>query len=237
MNKIFSDTIIGSGFIAKSFNNHVNELKKLNICLYAAGVSNSQSNNENLFSKDKNRIINLSKNFDQTKKLIYFSTCSIGDPSRNNNPYVKNKLYIENFLQKSFNKFLIIRFPEVVGKNSNKTTLINFLYNSIKNQTKFDIWTNAKRNIIDIEDAVFLTIKFIKNNPLNNTIINIANPFSYNVEDIVKNLELLSNTKADYNLINKGSNNWKIDISEIIKNNTTIFGEDYLYKILKKYYF
>ena len=240
MKKNLSNTIIGSGFIAKSFYSHLDKLKKLNICLYAAGVSNSQSSNNQLLEKDKNRIIDFSKTHDQTKKLVYISTCSAEDPSRNQNPYVKNKLYIEKILSNSFDNFLIIRFPEVVGKNSNNTTLINFFYNNIKNKKKFEIWTKAKRNIIDIEDAVFLSLNFLENSNLNNTIINIANPFSYSVQDIVKNIESLVNIKANYKLIDQGSDDWNIDISkisEIIKNNKNIFGKNYLYKILKKYYF
>lgn len=240
MKKNLSDIIIGSGFIAKSFYSHLDRLKKLNICLYAAGVSNSQSSNNQLLEKDKNRIIEFSKTHDQSKKLVYISTCSVEDPSRNQNPYVKNKLYIEKVLQNSFNSFLIIRLPEVVGKNSNSTTLINFFYNKIKNKKEFEIWTQAKRNIIDIDDVVFLTLNFLENSNLNNTIINIANPFSYNAKEIVKNIEELVKIKANYKLIEEGSNDWSIDISkisEIIENNKNIFGKNYLYKILKKYYF
>ena len=57
---------------------------------------------------------------------------------------------------------------------------------------------------------------------------------------IVENLEKLTNIKANYNLVDKGDENWQIDISEIskiIKNNKINFNENYLYKTLKKYYF
>ena len=45
--------IIGSGFIAQNFENYSNELEKLNICLYAAGISNSQTKDKNLLDKEK----------------------------------------------------------------------------------------------------------------------------------------------------------------------------------------
>ena len=240
MKKNLSDTIVGSGFIAKSFNDQKHELEKLNICLYAAGVSNSQTNDKNLLIKDKNRIIDFSKKFDKKKKLVYISTCSIEDPSRNENSYVRNKVYIEGLLKEMFNKFLIIRLPEVVGKNDNKTSLINFLHHSIKNKIKFDIWKKAKRNIIDIEDVVSIVMILLKKTTLNNTKVNIANPINCEVSEIVKNLEMLSATKADYNLIDKGDDSWHIDISEIskiIKSNKINFDQNYLYKVLKKYYF
>ena len=167
-------------------------------------------------------------------------TCSIYDPSRNKNPYVKNKLYIESLIKEKFNKFLIIRLPEVVGKNDNKTSLVNFFYNNIKNNKKFEIWEKAKRNIIDIQDVVLLTIIFLKNHIKGNEIINIANPSQYIVREIVENLEKIINTKANYDLVSKGAENWQIDIpeiSEIIKKNKINFGHNYLHKVLKKYYF
>ena len=181
MKKIISNIIIGTGFIAKNFNNYKEELKKLNICLYAAGVSNSQIKDGDLLIKERKRLLDFSRQFNQKKKLVYVSTCSVLDPSRKNNPYIKNKLQIENMIQKKFNKFLIIRFPEVVGKNDNKTTLANFLYHKIKNRKKFYIWKQAKRNIIDIQDIVLITMSFLKDKNLNNKKINIANPINNSV--------------------------------------------------------
>ena len=232
--------IIGSGFMAQNFHDQIQEIEKLNICLYAAGVSNSQTKDEKLLVNDQNSIIEFSKKFDQKKKLVYLSTCSIYDPSRNKNPYVKNKLYIESLIKEKFNKFLNIRLPEVVGKNDNKSRLGNFFYNNIKNNKKFEIWEKAKRNIIDIQDVVLLTIIFLKNHIKGNEIINIANPSQYIVREIVENLEKIINTKANYDLVSKGAEKWQIDIpeiSEIIKKNKINFGHNYLHKVLKKYYF
>ena len=45
--------IIGSGFIAKNFNDYSKELEKLNICIYAAGVSNSQIKDNDLLVINK----------------------------------------------------------------------------------------------------------------------------------------------------------------------------------------
>ena len=102
------------------------------------------------------------------------------------------------------------------------------------------MWKKAKRNIIDIEDVVSIVMILLKKTELVNTKINIANPINYKVSEIVKNLEILNTTKADYNLIDKGNESWHIDISEvseIIKNNKINFDQNYLHKVLKKYYF
>ena len=133
-----------------------------------------------------------------------------------------------------------MRLPEVVGKNENKATLINFLNNKIKNGEKFEIWSKAKRNIIDIDDAILLTINLLENKNLNNTIINVANPKSYFVTEIVKNFEKLYNMKANYNLVDRGQDNWHLDTNKILEISKKIkinFNENYLYKLLKKYYF
>tara|TARA_B100000586_G_scaffold56903_1_gene38923 strand:- start:820 stop:1005 length:186 start_codon:yes stop_codon:yes gene_type:complete len=59
--------IIGSGFIAKNFENYNDDLERLNICLYAAGISNSQTQDKNLLDKEKNKFIEFLKKFNQKK--------------------------------------------------------------------------------------------------------------------------------------------------------------------------
>ena len=116
----------GSGFIGKSFIKYEEFFKKLGVCAYAAGVSNSLCEDKELFNKDKSRLADFSKTIGQDQTLLYFSTCSIKDPSRNKNFYVKHKLDIENFIKENCKKYLIVRLPEVIGKNTNTNTLANF---------------------------------------------------------------------------------------------------------------
>ena len=119
-------------------------------------------------------------------------------------------------------------------------TLINFLNNKIKYKEKFEIWSKAKRNIIDIDHVILIVINILKNKNLNNKIIDVANPKSYFAIDLVKNFEKLSNIKANYNLVDKGNDNWHLDTSEVLKISKKVninFDEDYLFKLLKKYYF
>ena len=80
----------------------------------------------------------------------------------------------------------------------------------------------------------------MENKNLTNAIINIANPKSYFVNEIVRNFEKLSNKKANYNLVNKGQRDWDLDTAKTLEMSKKIkvnFNENYLYKILKKYYF
>lgn len=234
-----STTIIGSGFLANSFKKHENLFKKLNICVYAAGVSNSLCQSKDLFEKDKDRLAGFSKQIDKKNTILYFSTCSIDDSSRNNNEYIKNKLIIENFIKLNFEKYLIIRLPEVVGYTKNENTLIKFFFNKIKNKQTFNLWTKATRSIIDIDDVIKILIDLLSNKKPGNKTINIANPLKYSSIQIVNTLEQLISTKAKYYLINQGDLNWKIDISQIsnsIKNCKIDFNNNYLKNVLKKYF-
>jgi nucleoside-diphosphate-sugar epimerase len=233
--------IIGSGFIAENFKKKLLLIKKYRIAIYASGVSNSKSKNKNNFLRERKKIISY-KNKINSMIFIYISTCSIFDPSRKSTAYVKHKLNMENVVKKNFNKFVIVRFPEVVGFNSNKNNLINFFYQKINNNNKFMLWINSKRNIIDIDDAVKLCLNFIKKIKNYKKIkleINIANTMYVSVEDIVSIIEKLTLKKAIYDKLAFGNLNWKIRpivSKRIIKMSSVSFNKDYLEKILKKYY-
>ena len=233
--------IIGSGFIAKNFKKKIILIKKYRIALYASGVSNSKSINKNNFLRERRKIISY-KNKINSMVFIYISTCSIFDPSRKNTAYVKHKLNMENVVKKNFNKFVIVRFPEVVGFNTNKNNLINFFYQKIINNNKFTLWMNSRRNIIDIDDAVKLClnyIKKIKNYKKIKLEINIANTMYVSVVSIVNIIQKLTLKKAIYNKVAFGNMHWKIrpPVSKrIIQMSSVIFNKYYLEKVLRKYY-
>jgi nucleoside-diphosphate-sugar epimerase len=234
--------IIGSGFVAKNFKKKIILIKKYRIAIYASGVSNSQSINKNNFLRERTKIISY-KNKINSMIFIYISTCSIFDPSRKNTAYVKHKLNMENVVKKNFNKFVIVRFPEIIGFNNNKNNLINFFYQKIMNNNKFILWVNSKRNIIDIDDAVKLCLNFIKKIKNYTKIkleINIANTMYVSVVSIVNIIEKLTLKKAIYDKKAFGNLHWKIKplISKrIIKMSSINFNKYYLEKVLRKYYF
>jgi len=240
MDKKHQKTIIGSGFIAKNFKKYEEFFKKLDICVYATGVSNSLCKDKELLDKDKSRLSDFSKKIFENQILLYFSTCSIYDPSRNKNIYVRHKLDIENFIKENFKKYLIVRLPEVVGKNSNTNTLVNFFFNKITKKEKFDLWTNATRSIIDIEDVVKILIDFLsKKSEHKNEIINIANPEKISATHIVNVFENFIKIKANCNLVAKGEENWNIDTSvtnDCIKKCKIRFDNNYLQNVLIKYF-
>ncbi len=240
MNNKQQSSITGTGFIAKNFIKYDDFFKKLRIKMYAAGVSNSLCKEIELFNKDKNNLINFKEKINEEETLLYFSTCSIEDPSRNKNLYVKHKLEIEHVIKENFKKYLIVRLPEVVGNNSNTNTLVNFFFNKIKNKEKFELWSKAQRSIIDIEDVAKVLVHFLsKKNFDNNLTINIANPKKSSALHIVKLFEEITKTKAKYDLVTKGEKNWEIDTSAVndsMKDCEMDFKKNYLKNTLMKYF-
>lgn len=229
--------IIGNGFIAKKFNNYKSFLKKKNYCIYAAGVSNSSLKNKKQFLRDYYKVKKFIK-YKHNNKLVYISTCTIFDPNRKKTQYIKNKIKIENFIKKNSNNYLIIRFPEIIGYNKNKYTLINYFYNHIRNNKKFKVFINAKRNLVNIDDAIKLTLYFLKHNSTLKE-INIANLIYSSPIKIINILENLLKKKSICEFDFKKVKKWKIDnsVNKNILNKIKIkFNSHYLKNSLKKYY-
>ena len=144
--------IIGSGFIASSFKKYTNFIKKNNIIIYAAGISNSLEVQKKKLDLETSRL----KKFMQynKKKLVYISTYSVNDNSRKNKLYVKNKIKIEKIIKNNNSEYIIIRLPEIIGKSKNPNTLTNFFYNNLIKNKPFKVFKNSRRNILDIDDAI-----------------------------------------------------------------------------------
>jgi len=236
---IKNNTLIqGSGFIAKSFKRYLIKLRRLNVIVYAAGVSNSLSNNKKIFKNEINRFKRFSK-LKLKKKVVYISTCSVSDPSRKLNKYIKNKIIIENMIKKNFKEYSIIRFPEIVGRSKNKNTLINYLHQKIKNNHNFNLWNGVVRNIIDVDDAIKLTIVLLEKNKNKNNTFNIMNKRFYKPIEIVKLFEKLLDKKAKFKLINKRFKKWNIKRSNRVKEDKKLninFDKYYLKRKIYKYY-
>ena len=226
--------IIGNGFIAKNFLKTKKNLIKSKTVLYTAGISNSKTINKKKLIREFLRIKSYLKNFDNKKKLIYISSFSVFDPQRNKSLYVKNKIKIEKFLQKKNINHLIIRLPEIIGKNKNKRTLVNFIFNRIKDGKNFDVWKNSLRNIVDIADAVKIINKIIISGLNKKKTVNIISKYFYSPENIIKILEIKLNKKADYKYLYLKKRKLKKHKPYYVKSNSN--KENYLKKIINKYY-
>lgn len=219
--------IVGKGLIAESLKHIDSE----NILFFASGVSNSLEMRDSEFERELNLLKqNIADNTE--KKILYFSTLSINDQSKQNSKYVLHKLKIENFIQQNCKNYLILRVGNIVGSGGNPNTLFNFLKSKIVDNTSFPLHTKARRLFIDIDDIP----QFLKKNEnLNNKIVNISFPNYYDLKTIVEAIQKKIDKKGIYEEIEEGDF-YKIDftndVTDYFKN---ISSQQYLQNLVNKY--
>ena len=182
--------IVGNGLIATTINNSF--LDHTNLCVFAAGVSNSSEIDESEFQREFDLLKKtLADNI--TKKFIYFSTVSI-DVKKTPTPYTTHKLNMEKYIEENTTNYLILRLPNVVGNSTNPNQLVNYFYNSLINDTPVTIDKNYTRHLLDVEDIPPI-IKFllIKHSNVNNVII--AFPNGININNLLSLLEEINGNK------------------------------------------
>ncbi|MDX8394429.1 MAG: hypothetical protein R8K21_07600 [Mariprofundales bacterium] len=227
--------IVGSGLLAKSFTPWFAE--RDDVCIYAAGVSNSACVDSKEFERERLRLLQSLEIAKNTDAFVYFGTCSVDDSYAYNTAYVQHKLAMEKLVAKH-PKHLIIRLPQIAGKTPNPHTLLNYLFFKISTGKSFYLWNKAKRNIIDVDDISFIVQNVIDDPLKRNMIVNIANPVNYSIMEIVNAIEVVIGKNAVYVSKNKGSE-YIIDIDLIrpLLNQAEVkFDNNYLNRIIAKYY-
>ncbi|MBO9692902.1 NAD-dependent epimerase/dehydratase family protein [Chryseobacterium sp.] len=220
--------IIGNGILA----NAVRFYDKEDVIFFASGVSNSLEKDPVQFEREISLLKSVISQFPD-KKLIYFSTCSIYDPSKTDSPYVIHKLAIEKIIAEQCPNFIIFRVGNAVGRGGNPNTLINFLKNSIMSENKLTIHSNARRILIGTDDIASFVGKYI--NDFNNEIINLAYPYQYSLPEILSQLEDHLGKKADYESINEGSF-YNIEFNRLTEDFfTELSPDEYLKKLYLSY--
>ncbi len=192
--------IIGNGIIAKAFSAFKENDEVL---IFASGVSNSGNTELRHFDRERNLLLDTIKTYPE-KRLVYFSTCSILDPTVNVSPYVSHKLAMEEIVSANAERFLIVRLANIVGHGGNEHTLINYLFNAVKHQNSIQLWELAERNVMDQEDMVYVVSEILKNETINQT-LNVASSKNLNVVEMLQTIEKHLNKKAQYTLVEKGS--------------------------------
>lgn len=227
--------IIGSGLLGKGFS--AKYYKSNDVCIYAAGVSNSRGSDKAEFEREKLRLNDALLLARDLGAFVYFGTCSVLDPETRYTEYTQHKLAMEQLVSTHPN-YLILRLPQVAGRSSNPYTLLNFIFERIKRNEMFSVWKNAYRNIIDIDDVVTIGSLFIDNQKFRQCIVNLANPENYGMPYIIEEMERVVGKLAVCKFVNRGQN-YCIDVTlmrSLTVNLQLIFGENYLNRILNKYY-
>lgn len=227
--------LIGSGLLAQAFTPAFSQRE--DVCIYAAGVSNSGCTNPHEFAREQKRLAEALQQARHVDAFVYFGTCSVADPEARHTPYVLHKLAMEQLVS-AHPRHMILRLPQVAGRTPNPHTLLNFLYARISRSEAFQLWSNARRNIIDVGDVAAIASQLIANDSLRNITLNVANPVGYPMADIVAAMEKVVGKHAVCEVSGRGSS-YPIDtraILPVLDAAGVKFGNDYLERVISKYY-
>lgn len=189
--------IIGNGLIASSLKNIDSEEH----LFFASGVSNSLETRSSEFEREFSLLQDsIGKN--PGSKLVYFSTLSVNDQSKQDSHYVLHKLKLEEYIRNYASSHLILRIGNIVGKGGNPNTLFNFLKNQILNDKQFTVHSKARRLLLDIDDIpAFLNTSCLH---IKNETINFAFPYYYDLKEIINAIQEQIRKEADYRESNEG---------------------------------
>ncbi len=226
--------VIGNGQIANKFKQNNIENNKV---IFASGVSNSNCTSFQEFRREE-KLLKYVLEKNQDKKIIYFSSCALSANNYDLNAYYKHKLCMESLIKQSSDNYYIFRIPQLFGDLKSHNTIINFFYYSILNNTFFQIYDDAYRYVIELND-VYKIVNYIISTQNSKLILDIANPYRYQVIEIVKILEKLLSKNANYTFVKK-SDKYTLSLDNFnqflnedkveIKN----LGQEYLYVKLKE---
>jgi len=227
--------IIGRGLVA----NAVKGINSKELVFYANGISNSvldQIEKNNFEIKELEGIANDHPD----KLLIYFSTCQVNSERNHSRPYVKHKLFIEEFISKNFSQYLIVRTSNLVGFNPwNTHTLFNYLNHALAVNQQILVNPVLTRNFLDVDHFVSLLNGYIKYFE-KNKIVEIVNPVSYTMQEIIDDFEEFFSKKFTLHLVDDSSDFALFDLNpqlslELMDRSGVCF-HDHITALLKKYY-
>ena len=226
--------VIGNGLMAQAFYRYMNDD---DIFIFASGVSSSKfctaydcAREEALLRKS------LDKCGDKIL-FVYFSSCSIASSNLVSDIYHTHKKKMEEIIQMNAKRYAIFRLPNVVGSVVNLDTLFYYLVDKVKKQEAFELWSGAKRNIIDIDDVVNIVNNIIDDNIFINEITNVANLNDVTVDEIVYEIAKHLGVDVQYSKI-EYNDNYFIDTTKvhpIFDRLGLNFNANYLERVVIKY--
>jgi nucleoside-diphosphate-sugar epimerase len=225
--------IIGSGLLARAFAPLFADSR--DYCVYAAGVSNSNCSDQREFAREQDRLMIAMEQHRLVDLFLYFGTCSANGSM--DSPYVQHKIKMEKIIAEH-PRYLILRLPQTAGKTENPHTLLNYIFTRIIRSERFQIWKNARRNIIDVEDVVRIAAGLALEEGVRKECINVANFSDYPMSDVVAIMEKVVGKRAIFDSLDKGGI-YPIDtqrICTVAQRCGVVFSPEYLELVIRKYY-
>ena len=225
--------IVGNGLIGRAFREVAGRYKDIKVTIFASGVAKSAEKRSEEYAREADMI---GKEISMGNKIIYFSTCSI--LQKHATDYIAHKRGIEKILIES-SECLIVRLPQVVGKNPNQNTVVEFFYRSLMAGNHFDIYANAHRSLIDVEDVVRIVLIALNADYHVGNVINISSGYQVLAIEIVRWFEKNLGIKGNYNIIRSNVEELAVDLTlakSLLGEADIIFESHYWKNVLKKYY-
>lgn len=226
--------IVGNGMLAKKFEHFRDDPSVL---IFASGVSNSQEKSIEAFRRESDLLAHHLGNF-RGASFIYFGSCGVSGETSKLSPYLKHKRSMEqHVLDHSTGR--VFRLPQVVGSTDNPHTLTNFLRDRILNGESFEVWREAERNLIDMDDVAAIASTCIAKNYLaNGSAYSIASERSLKMEEIIAIFQRVLNKQANYTSLPKGEPMLiEANIAATIAPGLGIdLGVGYAERVISKYY-
>jgi hypothetical protein len=191
--------ILGRGLIATAFINSVFDSPLY--VVFASGVSNSMESDPKAYARE---LALLESSITKNTTILYFSTTSIFDPTKQDTPYIHHKLSIEQRIQEKAESYIIVRLPILVGRTSNPHTLINFMVSAIREKRAIDVHARACRHLLDIDDLIPMLTPFAFD-PGIRQVLNIPGSQKIPVPVLVSKLQLILNMEGVFTWKDSGS--------------------------------
>lgn len=220
--------------IAKAFESYRHQD---NFVIFASGVSDSAHAGDAAFARELKLVADSIKQ-NPGKVFVYFSTCSISDPCMQETAYVQHKIKMEDFIKKNHSPYVVFRLTNPVGNTANTHTFFNYFIKHIREKETFQVWKNAARNIIDLDDVFSICNEILQEKLFTDTVINIENPVNYSVPFIIHTIEKHVGSTGNYSMVEKGGAP-VIDtslIDPLFKKFNINFDKNYLPGLLQKYF-
>ncbi|MDB0032501.1 sugar nucleotide-binding protein [Alphaproteobacteria bacterium] len=207
---------------------------KINIIIHAAAITDLEFAENNKFITHQTNYIFTKTISDIASvlnlKIIFISTDQLynsSKPSNENNKvftlnyYSLTKLKSEEYIKKNNKKFWIIRCSFFGWGTRYKNTLVDFIYNNLKNKKNIGMWTNISFNPIYVSNLIEICLSLHRHQTgiynVGSSEINSKYNFGLKIAKIMNlNLNLINETLYEDKLIMRPKN-MNVDIKKISK--------------------
>jgi hypothetical protein len=227
--------IIGRGLLGNSLSAIDND----KYLFYVNGISNSVLHHIPGNNFEVNEIKKIAEKKEE-RIFVYLSTSQVNSKFNIDRPYVQHKLFIEDLIREKFSKYLIIRTSNLVGNNKwNKHTLFNYLFNCLELNEKITVNPFVTRNFLDSSHFVSLLQCYLNNYSINK-IIQIVNPISFTMDQIIYEFEKYFHKKFTIKRVSEISDfaifELDVQLSFDLFARCNLETKDYVFNLLSKYY-